>query len=232
VLEWLGGITKRQIGLDVSLANLRNARQSTGANVVLGDATVMPFRDDSFIIVTESSVLHHIYEWKKVIQESCRVCSKNNGGILFDSEPTSESLSLSLMARLIFEMRWPVYKFLSYFDSKRIHFRNIALARDYYLTAEIHNQPGRGFVVKEVEEIFRSFNFSTEIFLSSNEDLLMRNAIPWKEAGWKRIILHSLSGHNSVLSKYGSFTLLATFSANKDYHPEFKDSFTGVSHEG
>lgn len=211
VLGWLGGITKKQIGLDVSLANLRNARRSTGAYVVLGDATAMPFKDDSFALVTESSVLHHIFEWKKVIQEACRVCSKIEGGILFDSEPTSASLSLSLLARFVFEMRWPVYKILSFCDSKKIHFRNIKLAREYYQTAEIHNQPGRGFFINEVEEIFRCLNYDTKIFLSSNENLQMRQTIPWKEAGWKRIILHLLSGHNPLLSKYGSFTLLATF---------------------
>lgn len=209
VLGWIGDITKRKIGLDVSLANLRNARQSTGAYVVLGDATVMPFRDDSFILVTESSVLHHIFEWKKVIQEACRVCSKKNGGILVDSEPTFESLTLSMLARFVFEMRWPVYKILSFFDSKKIHFRDIKLAREYYQTAEIHNQPGRGFAVKEVEDVFRNADFNTEIFLSPNEHLQMRQTIPRNEAGWKRIILHLLSGHNPLLSKYGSFTVLA-----------------------
>lgn len=211
VLGWLGDITKKQIGLDVSLANLRNARRSTGAYVILGDATAMPFKDNSFTLVTESSVLHHIFEWKKVIQECCRVCSKIDGGILFDSEPTSDSLSLGLLAKFVFEARWPVYKILSFCDSKKIHFRDIKLAREYYQTAEIHNQPGRGFFVNEVEEIFRCLNYDTEIFLSSNENLQMRQTIPLKEAGWKRIMLHLLSGHNPLLSKYGSFTLLATY---------------------
>lgn len=224
VLEWLGGITNRQIGLDVSLANLRNARKSTGAYVVLGDATSLPFRDDIFFLVSESSVLHHIFDWKKAIRESCRVCSKTNGGVLYDSEPTFESLSLSLLARFVFEMRWPVYKFLSYFDSKKMHFRDIALAKEYYQTAEVHNQPGRGFSVKEVEDVFRSADFTTEIFLSPNEHLQMRQTIPWNEAGWKRIILHLLSGHNPLLSKYGSFTVLAV------PHPEKKGTPQDHSH--
>ena len=210
VLEWLGGVTNTQIGLDVSLTNLRNARKSTGAYVVLGDATTMPFRDGIFSLVSGSAVLHHILDWEKAVRESCRVASKTKGGILFDSEPTFESLSLSLLAKFVFEMRFPVYKFLSYFDSKKMHFRNVALAKEYYQTAEVHNQPGRGFSVREVEEVFRSTCYSTEIFLSPNEHLQKRQIIPWKETSWKRIILHVLSGHNPLLSKYGSFTVLAS----------------------
>lgn len=209
VLEWLSGITNKQIGLDVSLANLRNARKSTGAFVVLGDATNMPFRDNVFSLVSESSVLHHIFDWKKAVSECCRVCSKADGGILYDSEPTFESLSFSLLARFIFEIRWPAYKILSYFSSKKIHFRNIALAKEYYQTAEVHNQPGRGFFVKEIVDAFNSSDFAIEVFLSPNEDLHKRQTVPWKEASWKRIVLHLLSGHNPLLSKYGSFTLLA-----------------------
>ena len=216
VLEWLGGITDRQIGLDVSLANLRNTRKNTGAYVVLGDATSLPFRDDIFLLVSESSALHHIYDWKKAILESCRVCSRTNGGVLYDSEPTSESLSLSLLARFVFEMRWPVYKYLSFFDSNKMHFRNTALAKGYYKTAEIHNQPGRGFSVNEIEDVFRSAAFFTEIYLSPNEHLQKRQIIPWNEVGWKRIILQLLSGHNPLLSKYGSFTVLAVPHTRKD----------------
>lgn len=207
VIEWLNANFKKQIGLDVSLINLRNTHKNTGAHVVLGDATVMPFKADTFNLVTGAAVLHHIFDWEKAIMESCRICSKN-GGILFDSEPTAESLSLSAFAKLVFELRWPVYKILSYFDPKKMHFRDISAAKDYYKTAEVHNQPGKGFSVKRVQEVFSSANFMTEVFLSPNEDLQKRKKIPKNEAGWKRILLHSLSGHNPFLSKYGSFTLL------------------------
>jgi ubiquinone/menaquinone biosynthesis C-methylase UbiE len=206
----LSGTTTNQVGLDVSLVNLRNARKSTGAYVVLGDAANMPFRDGIFSLVSGSAFLHHVQNWEKAIVESCRVCSKN-GGILFDSEPTSESLSLSCLAKFVFEMRLPVYKFISYFDSRKVHFRNIAIAREYYQTAEVHNQPGRGFSIKEIAAVFSTAGFTTEVFLSPNEHLKKREIIPWNEAGWKRIVLHLLSGNNPRLSKYGTFTLLAVY---------------------
>ena len=215
VLGWLGGLGCKQVGLDVSLANLRNARKRTGAYVVLGDGTAMPFKDDVFSLVTGSAVLHHIYDWKKAVLESCRVCSKAGGGVMYDSEPTVESLCISRLAGFVFEMRWPAYKVLSYLDSSKMHFRNIGLAKEYYRTAEVHNQPGRGISVREVEAAFRSAGFSSSIFMSPNESFQMRNAIPWREAGWKRLVLHLLSGHNPLLAKYGSFTVLAVPSGQK-----------------
>ena len=209
VLEWLKDLGYKQIGLDVSLTNLRNVRKSTCAYVVLGDATCMPFRSNVFSLVTESSVLHHIFEWKKMIIESCRVCCESAGGILYDTEPTKESLSLSRLAKFVFDLRWPVYKALSYVDSKKMHFRKISLAREYYKTAEVHNQPGKGFLLSDVREVFENAGFLPEIFLSPNEQLLHRETIPWKDAGWKRIVLHALSGHNPFLAKYGDFTVIA-----------------------
>ena len=209
VLEWLNDCGCQQIGLDVSLTNLRNARKSTGAHVVLGDATCMPFKSNVFSLVTESCVLHHIFAWEKMISESCRVCCEKNGGILYDTEPTKESLSLSWLAKFVFGLRWPVYKALSYIDPKKMHFRNISLAREYYMTAEVHNQPGKGFLLTDVREVFENSGFSPEIFLSPNDQLLHREAITRKEAGWKRIVLHVLSGHNPFLVKYGSFTVIA-----------------------
>ncbi len=209
VLEWLNDFGFQQIGLDVSLTNLRNARKSTDAYVVLGDATSMPFRSDVFSLVTESSVLHHIFAWEKMILESCRVCCKDTGGILFDTEPTMESLNLSRLARLVFDLRWPVYKALSYIDPKKLHFRNISFAREYYMTAEVHNQPGKGFLLSSVREAFEKSGFLPDVFLSPNEQLIHRETIPWKEAGWKRIVLQVLSGHNPLLAVYGSFTVIA-----------------------
>ncbi len=209
VLEWLGDIGYRQIGLDVSLTNLRNARKSTGALVVLGDGTAMPFNNSVFHLVTGSAVLHHIFDWKKVVHESCRVCEKNEGGIMYDSEPTVESLALGPVARLVFDMRWLAYKLLSYIDNRKIHFRNTSLAKEYYMTAEVHNQPGKGFSISDVRGSFESSGFTPDIFLSPNDQLQFREIIPIKESGWKRIVLHLLSGHNPLRARYGSFTVLA-----------------------
>lgn len=126
VIEWLKPLGLTSVGLDVSLNNLRNARKTTGAYVVLGDATTMPFKDRSFTLVTGSAILHHIFDWKTAITESCRVCLPD-GGVVYDSEPSVESLALSLVAKAIFEARFPVYKLVSYFDSSMHRFRDSKL---------------------------------------------------------------------------------------------------------
>lgn len=209
LLEWLGDLGYCQLGLDVSLANLRNTRKSTGAYVVLGDATEIPFVNDAFDLVTASAVLHHIYDWKKTVRESCRVCGKKNGGIMFDSEPSIGSLSFSKFAEMIFDMRWPVYKILSYIDKGRMHFRNIALAKNYYRTAEVHNQPGKGLSLIDFNQVFLEEGFEADFFLSPSDQLKKRKKIPWREIDWKRAVLHLLSGHNPANAEYGSITALA-----------------------
>lgn len=208
VIEWLKPLSLTSVGLDVSLNNLRNARKGTGAYVVLGDATNMPFKDKAFGLVTGSAILHHIYDWQMAIVESCRVCSPE-GGVVYDSEPTVESLDLSPIARAVFEARWPVYKLLSYFLPSKRHFRNAQLAKQYYYSAEVHNQPGRGISTKEVEASFGRGGFIPEIFLSPSIQLSAREQISAREAGWKRIVLQGLSGHDPRAAKYGTFTVLA-----------------------
>ncbi len=61
----------------------------------------------------------------------------------------------------------------------------------------------------DVSSIFESADFVSDIFLSPNDHLQFRETIPWKEAGWKRMALHLLSGHNPLMARYGSFTVLA-----------------------
>lgn len=214
VLEWLNSMDYTQIGLDVSLTNLRNSRKAANAYVVLGDATKMPFNEGVFQLITGSAVLHHIYDWQEALKECCRVCNKNYGGILFDSEPTVESLSLSLLSRIIFDLRWPAYKVLSYFDNTKKHFRSIRKAREYYFTTEIHNQPGKGISTDTLKRLLEEKKFDVEIFQSPKDFLIERDAIPLKEANWKRIVLHILSGHNPLLSEYGAFTTLAISKKN------------------
>ncbi len=215
VIGWVKPMGFTQIGLDVSLANLRNTKSNTGAYVILGDATAMPFNDCIFKLVTGSAILHHIFEWKDAIRESCRVCNNTDGGIMFDSEPTVESLALSQLAKLVFDFRWIAYKLLSYIKPERIHFRDIAAAKLYYRSSETHNQPGLGIAVPEVSKTFDDSEFKASIYLSPRSEFLMVEKISVRHAGWKRIVLHLLSGHNPLLAKYGSFTVLARSNSKK-----------------
>lgn len=203
VIHWLSDLNMEQVGLDVSLRNLRNTRALTGAHVVLGDAAAMPFANGSFNIVTESSVLHHIKDWKAVLHETARVCD-SPGGVILDSEPGRRQMAWSWLARMFFESRYPVYKILSFVDPRKYKFRNIKLAKLDYWKAEIHNQPGKGFPVGEIQEIFRRHSLDCEIIHAITQYPKLRN-----NPGFKIIILHLLSLKNPWNPKNTSFSVIA-----------------------
>lgn len=201
VLGWLKIFGFKQVGLDVSLANLRNARRNTGCMVVCGDASNMPFSDEVFNLVTESSGLHHILDWKAVLSESCRVLDES-GGLIIDSEPSDTQLAWSRLAVAVFNFRFPVYKLLSYFYKEKYMFRNIQQAK-LNLKAEIHHQPGTGFPLSIVSDIIESAGLGVRIIESPSPDL--RSVA---KPNWKSILLNLLSGGNPWNPKYGSFTAI------------------------
>ncbi|MBN2021470.1 MAG: methyltransferase domain-containing protein [Pirellulales bacterium] len=204
VLKWLCDLGLRQVGLDVSLTNLRNARQTTNALVVLGSADNMPFCDGVFDLVTESSVLHHIEDWRATINEACRVCC-DKGGIVLDSEPSTDSLDWSAAARMVFEHRWYVYKLLSYFAASKYDFRDLKHAKLNYYMAELHNQPGKGFPVDEIRLLLQSSGFETRLVCAPDENW---NSVA--RPSWQGIVLRFLSGQNPWNPKYGPFGVLAS----------------------
>lgn len=183
------------VGLDVSLQNLRNTKRRTGALVVRGDATRVPFKDGAFDIVTESSVLHHVFAWQQALREMCRISA---AAVLIDSEPTRDQMDWSVAARFVFDLRWNVYWALSFVDRSKYIFRDVAAAKRNYWEAEVHNQPGKGFEVEEIRRIFDDCGMRAHIVLSP--DAQMKSA---PTQSWKHWVLHMLSFHNPLDTRYG-----------------------------
>lgn len=201
VLGWLADMGLTSVGLDVSLVNLRNTRKATGALVVCGDATQMPFRPDLFHLVTEASVLHHIFEWESVVSEACRVC-KPGGGVLLDAEPSREMVAFSKLAVFVFNLRFPVYKLLSYVWKSKYIFRDTEQAK-LNLLAEVHHQPGTGFPLARLAELFTQAGCTLRVYHSPGADL--DTTRPPK---LKNVILNLLSFRNPWNPRYGSFTAI------------------------
>jgi len=208
VLGWLKEFDLISVGLDVSLVNLRNARKATGAMVVCGDATRMPFKDRTFSLVTEASVLHHIQDWQSAVREACRVCQPA-GGILLDAEPSREMVAFSPLAIFVFNLRFPVYKLLSYVRKDKYIFRDIEQAK-LNLKAEIHHQPGTGFPLDELETLFNQAGFELRLYHSPGADL--DTVRPPK---LKNVVLNLLSFRNPWNPKLGSFTAIGTQPADQ-----------------
>jgi ubiquinone/menaquinone biosynthesis C-methylase UbiE/uncharacterized protein YbaR (Trm112 family) len=205
VLGWLKELDLTQVGLDVSLVNLRNARRQTGALVVCGDASNMPFVDSCFDLVTESSALHHIADWRSCVKESCRV-TKQLGGVLLDTEPSAEQMDWSWIAIKLFESRFIPYQFLSYLlpNSRFYLFRDRKEAKINML-AEIHHQPKTGFAINEVKSLFSDSGLESEVILSPSSDL---RSVP--NPSKQHILISILSLRNPWDAKYQAFTALAT----------------------
>lgn len=202
--EWAKANGIRQIGLDVSIQNLRNVLAKTDAYAVLGDAIKMPFKDNCAGLLTEASVLHHIEDWRASILEASRI-TKTSGAIIFDNEPTKKALDLSPLARTVFESRFIVYKVLSYFVPRRRSFRNMKLSKLNYYNAEVHNQPGRGFDPEEVRTAFEAagrgctlyFRMGSTLGSGTGANSRQRNFLLW------------LSGKDLSDPEYGIMTLIS-----------------------
>lgn len=202
VLGWLKSLGFTQIGMDVSLKNLRNARKATGCFVICADACRMPFADDSVDLVTESSVLHHVEDWQSAVSESARVC-RLSGRVVLDSEPSTEQMAWSQLAIKVFDLRFPVYRLLSYVVANKYIFRDTNQAK-LNLVAEVHHQPGRGISVDELQSIFRERGFAASVVRSPTPEL-----VTVAKPGWKSIALNLLSVRNPWNPDYGAFTVIA-----------------------
>jgi ubiquinone/menaquinone biosynthesis C-methylase UbiE/uncharacterized protein YbaR (Trm112 family) len=203
VLEWLKPFGFSQVGLDVSLANLRNAREQVGCFVVCGDACRMPFADAAFHLITESSALHHILDWRAALRESCRVCG-TQGGIVIDCEPSSMQMAWSRLAIAVFNSRFAIYRVLSHVLRDKYIYRDTTAARRN-VEAEIHHQPGTGFPLEELRQLFQGAGYRAETIVSPTPDLGSRATPNWKEA-----MLDLLSARNPWNPDYGFFTAIAT----------------------
>ena len=203
VIKWLSNEGYNHFGLDVSLTNLRNTHKETGALVILGDAVRLPFKEGIFDLVTESAVLHHIDDWRAALNEACRVC-RNDGGLIIDSEPSKIGLDWSKVAQRVFNSRWYAYHLLSYINKSKFRFRDISKAKLEYWEAEIHNQPGKGFPVDELEDLIKSHNFKVETVFSSDSQLN-----PSASPNIKSIVLNLLSFKNPWDPRYGLITVVA-----------------------
>lgn len=202
VLYWVREFGFTQVGLDVSLNNLRLARKNTGSLVVCGNAVRMPFKADTFDLTTESSVLHHIENWQAAVQEACRIC---NGtiGVMFDSEPSQEQMAHGPLARFVLAARHPIYRMLSSLMKRKFYHSNEETSR-LSQVAEYHHQPGKGFNLTEVRSTFKQAGFEPDIVLSPTPELESKAKVSFKGA-----VLRVLSGQNPWDPKHGAFTTMA-----------------------
>lgn len=84
VLEALGG-TMRLFGLDAELGALEVCRTHVAAPLCLGDATALPYADETFDVVIATDLFEHVADDARAARECARVCRP--GGTLVAAVP-------------------------------------------------------------------------------------------------------------------------------------------------
>ena len=128
---------------------------------------------------------------------------------MLDAEPSRETVAFSKLAVFIFNLRFPVYKLLSYFRKDKYIFRDIEQAK-LNLKAEIHHQPGTGFPLDELEALFKQAGYQLHLYHSPGADL---DTI--RPPKMKNVLLNLLSLRNPWNPGLGSFTAIGVQSADK-----------------
>lgn len=68
------------VALDLSFIRCSSCRQTTGADVVCGDAMRLPFPDDSFDMVLSTQVIEHVPDDRAFVKEAVRILKR--GGMM------------------------------------------------------------------------------------------------------------------------------------------------------
>lgn len=92
-LSWLAKQTEgKYYGIDLSLTSAHSAKQlSSRLNVSVGDAEVLPYKNESFDRISCNGAAHHLLDLHSALSEMFRILAP--GGILVLYEPTSSTLT-------------------------------------------------------------------------------------------------------------------------------------------
>lgn len=82
ISEHFRGRSSILVGLDINRRAVRQARRNTSLDLVLGDATNIPFRDASFGFVLCNDVLEHVSGEVKLMQEVLRVLAQRGAAYI------------------------------------------------------------------------------------------------------------------------------------------------------
>ena len=123
-------------GLDVSEEALRFARKYNFAKLILGDGKNLPFRDNSYDLVTSLDVLEHLHDDQKAIKEVFRVLRP--GGFFLISVPAHTWLWSDHDEAMLHKRRYPEKEILfklraaGFETLEKSHFVTIAVPINFF----------------------------------------------------------------------------------------------------
>jgi len=82
ISEGLRHLSPLLVGLDRDKHYLKKAKETTSLKLILGDATSLPFKDQSFEFVLCNDVLEHVREQARLIQELLRILARSGAAYI------------------------------------------------------------------------------------------------------------------------------------------------------
>ena len=164
----LAGRGAHVTGIDSSEEMLRKAEEKVriagvSVNFEVGDAHHLPFEDRSFDYVVSLRTLMHVVDWRRVLNEMCRVADK---GVVFDFPPV---MSIVLFAPLILRLKRVFTPETQVYRSFKVSsivsvlsrngFRVSGIRRHFVLPVFVHRKLGRRCLSENVEKFLALLGF-------------------------------------------------------------------------
>lgn len=156
VFASLGGRPKLLIGIDISLGALKLA-EKIGYQPLLADAQDLPLRSEIADIVVVNATIHHCDDMEAVLKEAARLV-KPGGVLVCDHDPQKTAWDFKGVARLLWRVRLPFYRFTKRGGHATKSEQMCALA------SEAHHIPGDGLSYEFYHSILDPMGFSTHIY--------------------------------------------------------------------
>lgn len=179
------------VGADISLNNLRAVARK-GHTAVLADADKLPFAGNSVDLMTCFATLHHFPDPPQFLRTGQR--SLRPGGVLMTAcEPTTAALRRGFVAEMVWQLRKPVYRFLSRF-SPRFYLHKDKEQQEVNDLAEINRTMG-GFDPKQLSRWLDNAGLTNvKVFYGTDPSGFRKYEMPH----WKLFVLKALSLQNPI----------------------------------
>ncbi|OGX57899.1 MAG: hypothetical protein A2447_01840 [Omnitrophica WOR_2 bacterium RIFOXYC2_FULL_38_12] len=140
-------IFSTRIGVDISSEILKLNRSKSCSSVV-SDVDKLPFKSNSFDVITCFAVLHHLYNFEDLVKEISRVLKP--GGVFYSDHD---------MEALFYKRFWPILKLYRIFHdaSKRYQESSDKISKEMYDLTEVHEN---GINSTELTSLFNNNGFN------------------------------------------------------------------------
>jgi ubiquinone/menaquinone biosynthesis C-methylase UbiE len=193
------GTPRLLIGVDISLGGLKIA-QELGYTPVLVDAQQLPFIDGFADIVTVNATLHHCDDMAQTLHEAARLV-RPGGLLIVDQDPQRTMWGESIVAKLIWQARLPIYRLLK-------RGGHSTSDEQFWSTAtEAHHYPGDGVTPDLFQQILEPLGFDAHLYPHNRTIGAELFQGERGRADWKIRLAQQLSGVNPNSAK-GALVLM------------------------